>query len=145
MSYREYLRSEHWQKVKARAYERRDSKCKNKCKMCFSYGALELHHRTYKTLGRESLVDLVFLCRECHQTIHDYVKITDGKRNRSHLKASKGWNKYCSRNHLWSLRFKNPEEFKRRAQGFFKGYFSNRKNDRQQILQERAAKSPTPA
>jgi YgiT-type zinc finger domain-containing protein len=51
----------------------------NKGWVCYCCGAdnkrLDLHHRTYKRLGEENIaVDLVPVCRECHEKIHDYFK-----------------------------------------------------------------------
>lgn len=31
---------------------------------------MDLHHKTYKTLGRENLNHLVALCRRCHELVH---------------------------------------------------------------------------
>jgi 5-methylcytosine-specific restriction endonuclease McrA len=37
-----------------------------RCERCGGSGRLELHHKHYATLGRESLRDVEMLCRKCH-------------------------------------------------------------------------------
>jgi 5-methylcytosine-specific restriction endonuclease McrA len=77
-SYREYLRSDRWQELRRRFFaessrvanmrKRLGTLC---CEFCGVTGRpLDLHHRTYKRLGREKLTDLVLLCRDCHRTVH---------------------------------------------------------------------------
>lgn len=44
-------------------------------KECYGCGAgwrpgFELHHRTYKNLGAERLMDLVLMCPGCHAEVH---------------------------------------------------------------------------
>lgn len=65
-SYTEYLRGPEWANLKLR-YEA--SRLPKKCRGCFDPHH-ELHHRTYKRLGRESLNDLIPLCRSCHARLH---------------------------------------------------------------------------
>lgn len=72
--YAEYLRSDHWAEVRRRYRKVRPWKC-DRCDS--SEKSLDLHHRTYKRLGRERLDDLVPLCRTCHQDIHGI--LVDGK------------------------------------------------------------------
>lgn len=77
-SYTEYLRSEHWRALRRRFFakswrvasmrERFGTTC---CEFCgCTDRPVELHHRTYKRLGREKLTDLVLLCGDCHSTVH---------------------------------------------------------------------------
>lgn len=63
-----YLASPRWA-MKKDAY--RASGRPQACLMC---GAerVDLHHRTYKRLGRERLTDLVPLCRTHHEAVHDF-------------------------------------------------------------------------
>jgi hypothetical protein len=63
--YRRYLRSAHWRDVKKRY---RASKFPQSC-FC-GETRVDLHHRTYKRLGRERLSDLVPLCRKHHDEVH---------------------------------------------------------------------------
>lgn len=79
--YRAYLASDHWRDVKRRY---RASRLRQTC-FC---GAtrVDLHHRTYKRIGRERLGDLVPLCREHHAEVHRRVA---GAVNRSKVNL---WN-----------------------------------------------------
>ena len=66
--YREnYLRSTHWQIVRAGALDRAD----HRCQVCNSKRKLDVHHRTYARLGHEHPADLTVLCRTCHELFHD--------------------------------------------------------------------------
>ncbi len=66
MTYKEYLRSEHWQNTKARYYAAR----RRECWVCGTKQGIHLHHITYKRLGAELLNDLVPLCGEHHDAFH---------------------------------------------------------------------------
>lgn len=69
-SYREYLSSDHWKSTRKRYYASR--LYTGRCCGCGCHDRpLEIHHRTYKRLGAEWLMDLMALCRECHQMAHD--------------------------------------------------------------------------
>ena len=66
MNYRQYLKSDTWrqkakQTVKQAGY---------KCALCSGVIGLQVHHRTYKRLGRELPEDLIVLCRACHERHH---------------------------------------------------------------------------
>jgi hypothetical protein len=69
--YYSYIQSSEWKSIKLK-YLR-----SNLPKDCFGcnkeYGTyqIEFHHRTYKRLGCERLMDIVPVCRQCHQAIHD--------------------------------------------------------------------------
>ena len=65
-NYPEYLKSNHWLKVKVE-YKK---KFVYKCSMCDKTDALQLHHTTYERIGKERLDDLVYLCQHCHTLIH---------------------------------------------------------------------------
>lgn len=63
-----YLKSDQWD-VKRKAILKRDSYT---CQACNTSGVpLEVHHISYSRLGSELPSDLVSVCRDCHQTIHD--------------------------------------------------------------------------
>ena len=78
--YYQYMQSEAWQQKRKAFYSsnlykrwRKEGKW-----VCYGCGAddkkLDLHHRTYKRLGNEHIaIDLVPVCRECHQKIHTLV------------------------------------------------------------------------
>lgn len=61
-----YLRSAAW---KVRATMMRDI-AQHRCEDCGQPERLQIHHLTYKTLGRENPRDLIALCDRCHQEAH---------------------------------------------------------------------------
>ena len=78
--YYQYIKSEAWQQKRKQFYTSNLYKTwRKKGKwVCYGCGAddkkLDLHHRTYKRLGNEHIaIDLVPVCRECHQKIHTLV------------------------------------------------------------------------
>ena len=94
-SYNEYLRSDHWKDVKRRYFSSKIvPKDENGRFCCFacqrSDTLLNVHHKTYKRLGKERLHDLVLLCEECHVKAHI--------KHREHMKK---FNKK-STNGLWA-------------------------------------------
>lgn len=63
-----YLQSVEWN-INRIATLRRDGFT---CQGCLADNIpLEVHHTTYDRYGDEKLSDLVSVCRECHQSIHD--------------------------------------------------------------------------
>lgn len=66
---KKYMRSPEWDIIRT-AVKNRDN---NQCVVCSSNKRLEAHHITYKRLGNEKLSDLITLCRNCHQAIHDRI------------------------------------------------------------------------
>lgn len=71
IDYASYIISNDWMLVKKRYL---NSNLPKDCYCCGKlYGTyrIEFHHRTYKRLGRERLIDIVPVCRDCHQLIHD--------------------------------------------------------------------------
>lgn len=68
LPYHEYIKSKEWRAVRKRY---KDSKLPWECAVCGDTGALDLHHRTYKNLGHERLMDLLPLCKLHHQAVHD--------------------------------------------------------------------------
>ena len=65
--YREYIKSRAWaaKRKEALAYHGR------KCAICGSDRNLEVHHLTYKRLGREKMKDLQVTCKDCHRIHHE--------------------------------------------------------------------------
>jgi len=61
--YEKRIRSAQWKNMRADIARLRG----NKCERCGRGPPLELHHKTYKRLGRELLSDLELLCTICHQ------------------------------------------------------------------------------
>lgn len=69
--YRDYIRSPAWAEVRRRYWA---SKLPQACYCCDRTDVpLDLHHRTYKNLGNERLMDLIPLCRPCHEAAHTLV------------------------------------------------------------------------
>lgn len=66
-SYRDYLKTEHWKNIRKLIRKKYNNKCKN----CKTSERLEVHHKTYRNIGNELLSNLVLLCRDCHQQVHD--------------------------------------------------------------------------
>ena len=64
---KEYMESNDWQIIRLKAMKRDDYECQ----VCRGINRLEVHHISYERLGAERLSDLVCLCRNCHQQIHD--------------------------------------------------------------------------
>jgi 5-methylcytosine-specific restriction endonuclease McrA len=66
--YLAYLRSPWWTARKAAVRKYRGDHCER----CHCRYRLELHHRTYKRLGRELPEDVELLCWACHRREHGY-------------------------------------------------------------------------
>ena len=73
MPYREYLLTEHWQKMRKWALAR----AKYQCQLCSEKQNLHVHHKTYERRGCEDINDLIALCRECHERHHNIFPDTD--------------------------------------------------------------------
>ena len=68
-TYAEYLDTEHWKTTRKRFWE---SKLHNgACYSCGSKEKLQVHHKTYRRIGKERLTDLCLLCDECHGRTHE--------------------------------------------------------------------------
>ena len=70
VTYDRYIRSWRWQTSSARLAELRASGYR--CRACDRGPPevrLEVHHRTYKRLGRERVRDLTTFCSDCHGAI----------------------------------------------------------------------------
>lgn len=65
--YAEYLKSDHWKTTRRLALEHYG----NKCDECGTTEKLEVHHKTYKNIGKENLSDLRILCRKHHEEVKD--------------------------------------------------------------------------
>ena len=72
--YTEYAKSKHWKKVRTQKLREQpycyicNKKKTSKCKTKFN-----VHHKNYRILGHESIIeDLVTLCEPCHKFIHKY-------------------------------------------------------------------------
>ena len=62
-----YMKSLEWQMMRKKILKRD----KYTCQGCGDKTKLEVHHITYKRVGKEDTSDLVSVCRFCHQAIHN--------------------------------------------------------------------------
>jgi hypothetical protein len=65
--YADYLNSPHWRALRTNALG------DNACCMCSGREELQVHHRSYRRLGRENESDLMVLCRVCHNRVHRWL------------------------------------------------------------------------
>jgi uncharacterized radical SAM superfamily Fe-S cluster-containing enzyme len=76
--YNHYLRSTHWKSVRKRLLKsklvKRNLKDEPVCECCYRNDIqLHIHHKTYKSLGKEKLMHLALVCELCHSLIHQIV------------------------------------------------------------------------
>jgi hypothetical protein len=64
--YRNHLQSEYWKRIRLEVLERD----RRLCQYCNMAEATEVHHLTYKNLGKEFLHELISYCRACHKKVH---------------------------------------------------------------------------
>lgn len=60
--YIKHLSSQYWLGLRVEALKA----AKNKCQRCGQGARLEVHHKHYLTLGKETLADVEVLCGACH-------------------------------------------------------------------------------
>ncbi|WP_027368955.1 HNH endonuclease [Desulfocurvibacter africanus] len=80
--YEAYLASPEWKKFREKALENNFYFGKYHCQRCgwdFPRDKLEIHHKHYRTLGRERLEDVLALCRHCH-AIEDSNRAEESRR-----------------------------------------------------------------
>lgn len=63
-----YMQSDKWDQIRKAVLQRDNYTCR-KCNA--SDITLDVHHLHYRSLGNESLEDLITVCRSCHNEIHD--------------------------------------------------------------------------
>jgi len=85
-NYKEYLKSPEWAEVKQRY---RKSKLPQKCQVCKTSENLQMHHKTYARLYNERLTDLCWLCADCHDWVHRFIKQKDNKSRHNERTAVK--------------------------------------------------------
>ena len=74
--YQTYLNSDQWRSTRNFTIDRVRTHAKQpvyqceKCKEFFRTDAIEVHHKHYRSVGRESQQDLMVLCRWCHGETH---------------------------------------------------------------------------
>jgi len=69
-----YYKSTQWKRLRQQVLEYWG----NRCSICYHPGGLDVHHRTYARLYRESLTDVIPLCPKCHA-------IADSRRKREDM------------------------------------------------------------
>ena len=68
MNYKNYLESEHWKHYKEQAIKN----AHYKCQLCNKdHTLLNVHHNNYENRGRETFLDTIVLCSECHSKFHN--------------------------------------------------------------------------
>lgn len=68
-SYRDFLESDYWARVKKKASKRDNYQ---RCDFCRSMDNIELHHKHYEFIGeKHELSAVIAVCRQHHQFIHD--------------------------------------------------------------------------
>lgn len=70
LGYDEYIKSNAWKQKRAKYWL---SKLPKTCFVCGAarHPGMHLHHRTYKNFGNERLMDLVPICQQCHNLVHE--------------------------------------------------------------------------
>ena len=66
--YNEYLTSDHWAHTRNKVLTRAN----NVCEGCLEKQATDVHHLSYANLGHEFMFQLVALCHDCHERIHNW-------------------------------------------------------------------------
>ena len=72
MTYAEYLETEQWKRRRRLALRRAG----DRCQVCGARAGyeLEVHHNDYSNLGEERDIDLVVLCKDCHEVYEFDIK-----------------------------------------------------------------------
>jgi hypothetical protein len=70
LSLEEYYKSERWEAFRNKYYAQKQKACS----VCGSELNVQLHHRTYSTLGNESFDDVQPLCGHHHQLLHQMLE-----------------------------------------------------------------------
>lgn len=76
--YYSYLKSQQWKEKRKFALEFYGYNCG----LCGSGHNLEVHHRNYKNLYKESMEDLMLLCETCHRNFHRKKILKNGKESK---------------------------------------------------------------
>lgn len=63
-----YYKTEHWINRREEMLEESDG-----CEECNSHKNLQVHHKHYNSLFKEKDSDLMVLCKNCHQELHNKV------------------------------------------------------------------------
>lgn len=109
-TYSDYLKSNHWYNFKIRYYASELFRSKihfgginGKCVCCqVPDQSLDIHHMTYKRLGKEKLWDVIPLCRNCHSQVHLLIKkyLKDGNGSIATIMKSGSWRNIQRKNRI---------------------------------------------
>ena len=86
-SYKEYLKSPEWKKLRELVLKRAD----NNCEICKAKKAWQVHHKTYKRIFRERLTDLIAVCGTCHREEHNLLNEQELEKAVNDLMKSEGY------------------------------------------------------
>ncbi len=89
--YRRYIESDIWKEKRKRVLEYYGHKCQEAARLeelgergqCS--GSLQVHHRHYRSLARESFSDLMVLCSKHHKEFHSIDRYERKKRERFYI------------------------------------------------------------
>ena len=70
-TYVEHLMSEKWKQTKLKRLSIDNFSCKQ-CGIAITAETSHCHHITYQNLGDEGMKDVVSLCPQCHNDIHEF-------------------------------------------------------------------------
>ena len=109
----EYLRSEEWKNLRSLVLNMRCN-----CQCCNSIKATDVHHLVYRNLVDVTVNDLIPVCRECHNLIHQAIKDEFISQNPAYFKQIKKrtlnirknnrynrWHKWIISKHYLSSRY----------------------------------------
>ncbi len=65
--YAAYLKTPEWARKRAQVMQRAN----NTCEGCGTSRAHQVHHKTYEHIGEEFLWELVAVCMQCHERLHE--------------------------------------------------------------------------
>ena len=65
--YAEYFKSYYWKRFRLAVL----AFWGDDCNACGGHNGIQIHHLTYKTLGRESVLDVSPFCDSCHKNMHE--------------------------------------------------------------------------
>lgn len=67
VDYYKYINSKEWKRKRKKVLRY----YKNRCSICKKTWNLQVHHKHYRSLGREKFRDLQVLCSGCHANVHE--------------------------------------------------------------------------
>lgn len=77
LNYKDYLKGLHWSIFKTKYFQYH----KKECSICGKKYGIQLHHLTYDNIGNETFDDVICVCGECHDKIHEELKYNKNLNN----------------------------------------------------------------